>query len=122
MLIQPVSNTPKQHPNFGRMIFKPMNPDFIKAIESNPSFNKLSKELEVIGKDLIFDTGSCCGLAYIVSMKANNAPYKVANDVHLGVVAESLPSDCKKMVKQLEEYSCDTILSAIRLCKELFRR
>ncbi len=119
MPIQPLSNMPKQHPTFGKMIFGEMNQDFVKAIKNNDSFNKLSNELESIGKDLVFRTSSCCD-AYTVGMSANKAPYKSSDSVFFDLVAASLPANCKKMVKQLEEYNCDNLLTAIRLGKKLF--
>lgn len=121
MIIQSIPNTPKQNPTFGKMIFKPMSNDFIQAIENNNSLNKLSKELETIGRDLVFSTGSCCD-AFTVNMyaNANHLPYKADNGVHLEQIAGSLPANCNKMVKQIEEYSCDKLLETIRLGKKLF--
>ncbi len=119
MQVRTIQNNYSNKPAFGGMVFKPMYGDYIKAIENNPSFNKLSKELESIGKDLVFSTGSCCD-ASVISMYAGKAPHNEANSIYLGQVAGSLPANCEKMVKQLKTYSSDALLEAINLGKKLF--
>lgn len=106
-------NNYNNHPSFGKMVFEGGVPQIQKAIKDSYGFQRLSNEMEKMGKNLIFSLGDGYGGTYMIMR---------ANDTYLDMIAATQPYNVNKMIKQIKEYSCDTLLKGIQAGKELFNK